>query len=167
MRKTFLIILIAIILSYFVWKMAKKGLAATQLQFDVDDIDLSKLSAFGADSNIALLISNYSNEKYTIDNIYVEIYSQDGSVLVGYQKTPLHHSITIAPNANTSIDIPVYLKTALISQLMNQLGLDNISTFWQVFQDYFAKGHLGTFLLIKGFAVIKGIKIPFKFQKEV
>ncbi len=178
MKRAIIILVIVIVLAFIGWKITKKATGAARMEFDIDGVnidvnsfnDLLGFALSGKDSTINIIVSNYSDETYKIDTLYVELYSlpdaNGQSVLVGYQTEPVK-DIEIFPMQNTAVALPIFLKGALIYQLANQLGLSNLSQFYNVLQNYFATGKLGTAIVVKGYAVVKGIKLPFEFQKGV
>ena len=178
MKRAIIILAIVFLIGYFAWKITRKATGATRMEFDIDgvNIDVSSFSDLlgfalsGKDSTINIIVSNYSNETYAIDTLYVELYSlpdENGqSILIGYQTQPVK-DIEIQPMQNTTIALPVFLKGALIYQLAKQLSLSDLSQFYNVLQNYFATGKFGTAIVVKGYAVLKGIKLPFEFQKAI
>lgn len=177
MNKTIIVIFIVLLLSTGIFFGAKKALGATKLDFDIGDVDLpfTSLDGFidfidgGAYSSIEVILMNYSNESYKIDNLNVYIKNLNQDVNLAYQTEPLKKPIEIKPNSNTSVVIPIYMKTAFVFQLADQLGISrsNIIGLWDVLQSYFTTGKIGTSIVVDGFASIGIFKPKFNFEKSI
>ena len=184
MKKTFIILLLVLLLSTGAYFVFRKTQGALQMSFDVGDIDLgiSDWKSFyhfltsGSQAVVDILISNYSNEHFRIDNLYAEIYSlpttdengkEQPGILIGYQTEPLSEAFEISDNSNNIVSIPFYFKGAMLWQIGKQLGINSISELWNIVQNYMTTGKFGTSIIVKGFAVVKGIKLPFEFEKAI
>jgi hypothetical protein len=175
MKKTIIIILIVLFLGTGLVFLIKKISGATKMTFDAAGVNLGianaadvlKLIASGRSGYVDVLISNFSNENYSLDNVYVELYALDGT-LVAYQTEPMTQKIEIKPNTNNIVRIPMYIKGALVAKLGQQIGGQNVLQAGKdALTNYFTTGKIGTALKVKGFAT-KGIaKIPFKFDKNI
>lgn len=176
MKKAIIIIVIVFVLTG-VFVGTKKILGATKLDFDIGDIDLP-IHSFdgmidfmdgGAYANIEVIIMNYSNERYKIDNVNIYLKNLDQTVNLAYQTKPLDVPIVIEPNSNTSVIIPMYFKTAMIFQLLKQLGIaaTNLTAAWDVIQSYFTTGKLGTSIVVDGYASLSIFKPKFNFEKQI
>lgn len=174
MKKLIIIIVIVAIISFSAYKITRKASAATQMDFDIGGVDIEvegvlgvmEFLSSGADSTTELIISNYSQEQYKIENLNIKLYSLS-DVLIGYQTEPLPNEFVIEPNSNSTLQIPLYYKGAMLMQLAKQLQLQNTTAIWETIQDYFTTGKFGTSIIVKGFAVVKGIKLPFEFEKAI
>lgn len=104
-------------------------------------------------SLIKLLFKNFSPSKFTINQINVEIYNTDGT-LVAEQDNPINKPFEISPNNNTTYTLPFTISTQAAKQLVSQAG--GIAS---VIANYLTSGKYGIELVIKGFVVAEKYKI--------
>lgn len=169
MKKIFWLIgiLAIIVIIYF---STKKISGLTKMEFDVDSIsfdvqdwkDFLKLIATGVDGEIDLLLQNFSGEKYSFDNIYVEVYSLNGT-LIAYQKTANIAPVEIQPNIDNVVKLPFYFKNAFFVQIAKQLDSNVLS----IASNYFSTGKFGTSVIVKGYISKGEAKIPFNIEKQI
>ncbi len=172
-RKTTIISLISIVFAVVLWYILKKVSGASQLDFDFGDInidihsfsDMLKFIISSRDASVDAIIMNFGKEKYVIDNINIYLYSKSG-VVIGYQKQPIT-KIVIQPNQNNHIVLPMVFKGTMLLQLGKQLDITSSMDLWALVQNYLYTGKFGTSILIKGYMVVKGIKIPVNFEKNI
>lgn len=128
-------------------------------------IDIATLPLKGGSGQLGLIISNFAKKGYKIDNLNIEVYSLSNE-LIAYQTNPLTKAIEILPEANNIVQIPMFFKAAFFKQMYNQLK-DKYTNVAELVQNWLDTNHLGTEVVIKGFAMKAGNKINFKFNKVV
>jgi len=175
MKRAIIIISIIIVLATGSLFITKKITGATKLDFDIGEVDfpVSSLIEFknfltsGAESDIEIILMNYSNERYTIDNVSIYLKALDGTT-VAYQTVPLSQPVTIEPNSNNSLILPLYIKGAIIFKIAQQLGINNnVIELWSMVKNYFTTGKFGTSLMVTGFASKGMFKLPINFEKQI
>lgn len=163
-----------IVLVVVLWRISKKAVGVTQLDFDFANIDIDihnfkdmlKFVGSSKDATVDAVIMNFGHETYEIDNLNIYMYSQSG-VTIGYQQEPLQKPVQIKPNQNNHILLPMVLKGAMLVQIGQQLNITKTADLWALVQKYLSTGKFGTSIIIKGFAVVKGIKIPIEFEQKM
>lgn len=174
MKKTVIIIAIVVFVIGTIIFATKRILQLTAQTFDLDSFDIplnsvgdyATFALSGANGDLNLVISNFAKKGYTIDNLNVEIYSLDGKTLLAYQANALSEPIEIEGNKNNIISLPFRFKGALVTTLFNQVK-DKYDNVIEVVQNYLNKNKFGTEVLVRGFVMKKGVKIPFEITKAV
>lgn len=162
-KKISALIVLVVLLSlagYFYFVKIKQ---AKKLSFGVDSIkpnfktvgELSKSLLTGGNIPVIVkpLISNYSSSKFKLNQIKLDIYSQDEKTLLGSQSMPLANPIELVPNANnTPAILYTFNPAAFANSAGRKLGISEIIGWYQ-------GKPLGVKLKLKGFFVAEGIKL--------
>ncbi|MGB0525282.1 MAG: hypothetical protein ACPGJS_20075 [Flammeovirgaceae bacterium] len=113
--------------------------------------DLISLRSFPIVTRIG--INNFSNETFTLNQIYVEAYTPEGEFLAN-QTMPIPSNVELGPNTTTAIDIKLELNSR------NSINFIKEGKRLSDFLRLVAGGELGKQVRIKGFIVAEGLKAP-------
>jgi len=169
MKKTVIIILIVIVLItglYFGLKYYKKYKNLNYLVPELNDFSfdwagknamqiVTDISDRSTTANLSLKIKNFSDSKYTVNSLFVKVYSMNDTY-IGGQINPYTDTIEILPNSEIIVNLKIDLSTAGITQLAKQLG--NIGLL-QLATNYYTKGIIGTQIKLKGNLSAEGLKV--------
>ena len=167
MKKWVIILVISLFILTSVYFAVRRARQLTAQTFDIDSLDIDKntISVSGFEGNLNLVVSNFVKRGYKIDNINIELYSLDGT-LIGYQTEPLKEPIEIQGNGNTIISIPMKFKANFPVKIYEQLK-DKYNSVLDVINHYKETGHFGTEIEVKGFVILKGNKVNFDIKHTV
>ena len=135
---------------------------AQRLGFGVDSIkpnfktsDLISIIAGGGSipTTVTALVKNFSPATFTIKQLQLDIYSEDGKQSFGSQTLPLSAKKTVDPNSNTPIELKYSINPiAFLDSEGKKLGLSDLAK-------WFTGQKIGVKLLLKGFVVAEGFKV--------
>lgn len=135
------------------WRIYKKIRHAKRLKIGVQKFQLLSLSLTPI-SNIVLSLGNFSSSTFTISQIKVNIYTQDGRLLAE-QTTPLAQAFTLNPNQNNALPLTFAIDArTVISSLKTIGGLSSVAV------KFFTSGTYGLPIILKGFVEAENIQIP-------
>jgi hypothetical protein len=154
----FLMILVAV--GYAYWRKYRQ---AQKLSFGVDGIkpnvssvaDVSKILLTGANIPVTLkpVINNYSPSTFKIQQLKLDIYSEDGKNLLGSQNLPLNSTALVQPNSKTVLSLNYsFNPVAFFNSAGRKLGISELV-------DWYTGKSIGIKLKLSGFVVAEGIKV--------
>lgn len=165
MKKTILIILIVAVLGFLVWYGRKFVLLKNRVQVQGASIqiDPKDLLSFNTIRNIpfkaVFTVSNYSNDKQTISQMFVELFDENEN-LIAKQSEPLQNKIILEANKNTEVSVKSQISTNLFLQIAGATSVGDLAVVA-------TGGTLGIKVVARGFAVVNGVKIPFTQETEI
>ncbi len=155
MKKTRLLISLLILAPLGVtgWHIFKKIRHAKRLTIGVEKFKLLNFSLSPV-SNIVLSLGNFSPSTFTISQIKVDAYTENGQVLAA-QAAPLAQSFTLQPNQNSTLPLSYTISAqVVISALQGIGGLSSVAA------NFLTTGKYGLPIVLKGFVEAESISIP-------
>ncbi len=155
MKKIFVVSLLFFVLlaSTQGWRIYTKIRHAKRLKIGVQKFKLLSLSLTPV-SNIILSLGNFSSSTFTISQIKVDAYTQDGQLLAE-QTAPLAQPFILNPNQNSALPLSFSINpTTVISALKSIGGLSSVAA------NFLTSGTYGLPIVLKGFVEAENIQIP-------
>jgi len=139
------------------WAAIQKIRDAKRLKFGVESVDFPKLNLSSLlssiETNVELLINNFSGSTFNIEQISIEVLSPSGKV-VAEQKQPLSESFEIAPNQNNLLPLSFLISSQNLKLLVRESGgIANVGA------SFITTGSYGISLRLQGFVVADGVTI--------
>ena len=112
-------------------------------------------------ADMSLRIKNFSNSKFTVNSIFIQLYTMKDELIVE-QKKQLTEPFVIPANNNSVLTLTLDVKVAGVVALAKQLGEDTggdiFSIIKNVVDSYYLKdGSFGTKVKLKGSFTAEGI----------
>jgi hypothetical protein len=151
------IVMIAISAAYFqLFKRAQRlgfGIDSIKPNFKTSDI-ISIIAGGGSiPTTVTALIKNFSPATFTIKQMQLDIFSEDGKQSFGSQTLPLSAKKTVDPNSNTPIELKYNINPiAFLDSEGKKLSIQDLAK-------WFTGQQIGVKLLLKGFVVAEGFKV--------
>jgi len=147
------------------WAAIQKIRHAKRLKFGVESVDFPKLNLSSLlssiETNVELLIKNFSRSTFNIEQIGIEVLSPSGKV-VAEQKQPLSETFKVAPNQNNLLPLSFLISSQNLKLLISESGgIANVGA------SFITTGKYGISLLLKGFVVADGVTIDINEQLTV
>ncbi|WP_271729383.1 hypothetical protein [Aquimarina algiphila] len=155
MKKIFVVSLLLFVLlaSTQGWRIYTKIRHAKRLKIGVQKFRLLSISLTPV-SNIILSLGNFSSSTFTISQIKVDAYTQDGQLLAE-QTAPLTQPFTLNPNQNSALPLSFAINaTVVIGALKSIGGLTSVAA------SFITSGTYGLPIVLKGFVEAENIQIP-------
>jgi len=116
------------------WAAIQKIRHAKRLKFGVETVDFPKLNLSSLlssiETNVELLIKNFSRSTFNIEQIGIEVLSPSGKI-VAEQKQPLSESFEIAPNRNNLLPLSFLISSQNLKLLISESeGIANVGAFF-------------------------------------
>jgi hypothetical protein len=135
------------------WRIYTKIRHAKRLKIGVQKFRLLSLSLTPI-SNIILSLGNFSSSIFTISQIKVDVYTNDGQLLAE-QTAPLAKPFVLNPNQNSALPLSFSINaTTVITALKAIGGLSSLAA------NYITSGNYGLPIVLKGFVEAENIQIP-------
>lgn len=146
---------------YLYWRKYRQ---AQKLSFGVDSMtpniasvaDVSKIFLTGANIPVTLkpAINNFSSSTFKIQQLKLDIYSEDGKNLLGSQNLPLNQTAMVKPNSKTVLSLNYsFNPVAFFNSAGRKLGISEIV-------NWYTGKTIGIKFKLVGFVVAEGIKVP-------
>lgn len=119
---------------------------------------LGNLSSLSLPAIIEIEINNLSASTYTIQNLYVEVYSKTG-VLIAKPDKLITDKIKILPGAKTIIKIPYTIDLLGLKALATSLSNSNTISVQDLLLSYVTTKKIGTQINLIGYLNAEGITV--------
>ncbi|WP_062055870.1 hypothetical protein [Aquimarina longa] len=152
------ILLVSLLIFIFIastqgWRIYNKIRHAKRLKIGVQKFKLLNLSLTPV-SNIIVSLGNFSSSTFTIAQIKVNAYTQDGKLLAE-QTTPLAQPFVLKPNQNSILPLSFTIDTTVVL-----LALKSIGGLSSLAANYLTTGQYGLPIVLKGFVETENIQVP-------
>ncbi len=135
------------------WRIYQKIRHAKRLKIGVQKFQLLSLSLTPI-SNIVLSLGNFSSSTFTISQIKVNVYTQDGRLLAE-QTAPLAQAFALNPNQNNALPLTFAIDARTVLSVLRAIGgLSSVAV------KFLTSGTYGLPITLKGFVEAENIQIP-------
>lgn len=167
MKKQFIIILVSVLLItglFFSVKYYQKYKNLEELDGELNFFKLKFSGATGidivndlsdgnVDADISLKIINPTNSQYTVNSIFIEVYTLN-DIYIGGQKKAIEDKIVIEKQSSKDIETIINLSGKGIAELVKELKEIGLL---QIAKNYLTTEMLGTKIKIKGFISVENL----------
>ncbi len=135
------------------WRTYTKVRHAKRLKIGVQKFKILSLSLTPI-SNIILSLGNFSSSVFTISQIKIAVYTQNGELLAE-QTAPLAKPFTLAPNQNSTLPLSFTIQATTVLRALKAIGgLSSVAA------NFITSGTYGLPIVLKGFVEAENITIP-------
>ena len=186
--KTKTIIIITVIIlalgtaGFFGYKLYKKYDDTELLQYEVEgfdfDLNLKTLAGVAAasksivsgwlGSDLKMKIRNQSDSNYTVNSLFVELFTLDGTLIASPIVVVDKFSIDSKKENNISIKYDISL--AGLKHFAKQLGITGLgdyATIYKLLLKYYNDGKIGTSLILKGYISAENLPVNIPINETI
>jgi|GEM_PF-3751406 len=131
---------------------------------------LQDAASFSLPVKIDLRLENFTPSKFTVNQIYAEIYTKN-NILLAKQTNTLSEKLIVKPNNTDNIlslnfDLSVHglINLGIIKQTA---GYTPAQMLWELGEKYITTGKLGGKVIVKGFVYVENIKIAIPINETI
>lgn len=160
MKKIIIAAIVVPIIVIIIWVYAQKAARADQLKPAILNFAFGKLSVASFQSlplKITLGINNYSATQYNLEQVFAELYTEDGNTLLASQVAPLETITAIKGNTTTKLTTFDFNVSNL--NVFNFLFSGNKSAALLAIGKAVLGDKLGKKVMLKGFIRAEGFKV--------